>query len=52
MITSNLPKSLMVEVENIMTLKHQVENSVNCIGVHNLQTPKYTLKRVKGTYNL
>lgn len=39
MITSNLPKNLMVEVENIVTLKHQAENSMNCTGVHNLQAP-------------
>jgi hypothetical protein len=29
----------MVEVENIVTLKHQAENSMNCTGVHNLQAP-------------
>lgn len=51
MITSNLPKNLMVEVENIVTLKHQAENSMNCIGVHNLQAPKHTWKRVKGACN-
>jgi hypothetical protein len=48
MITSNLPKNLMVEVENIVTLKHQAENSMNYTGVHNLQAPKHTWKRVKG----
>lgn len=46
MITSNLPKNLRVEEENIMTLRHQAGNLMSCTGEHNLETPELKINEM------